>query len=148
MIELRDLESINDLDKMKVLFFDDDTLKIIVGENVKIIGNIEVVESRKTNGDSVSMLFAGKVDYESEQEMKLEDHDIDEILQFKSESDESGIIPRLIELTATSVIGHDLIKEGMLLSAANTVIDDHRREGNNPYHYNWTSRISKNSDAK
>lgn len=103
MIELRDLESFNDLDKMKVIFFDDHTNNITVGENVKIIGNIEVVESRKTNGDSVSMLFADKVDYESEQEMKIENHDIDEILQFKSESDESGIIPRLIELTATSV---------------------------------------------
>ena len=73
------------------------------------------------------MLFAGKVDYEGEQEMKLENHDIYEILQFKSESDESGIFPRLIELTAASVIGHEIIKEGMLLSAANTVIDDPRR---------------------
>ena len=35
------------LDKMKVIFFHDDTLNVVVGENVKVIGNIQVVESRK-----------------------------------------------------------------------------------------------------
>ena len=121
LVELRDLDNYNDMDKMRVLLFDNDTLDIIIGDTVKIIGNIEIIQTKYGKGKAVSIMFADKIIYEGKDEIKLSDADIQALVKFKDDN-YNNLIPKLIEKTATSVIGYPLIKEGLLLSAVNTVI--------------------------
>ena len=72
-------------------------------------------------------MFADKIIYEGKDEIKLSDADIQALTKFKDDN-HLNLIPKLIEITAPSVIGYPLIKQGLLLSAVNTVIDTPKRK--------------------
>ena len=44
IIELQDTNSFDDLDRLPVFLFDEDTIGIKVGENVEVIGEIKIIE--------------------------------------------------------------------------------------------------------
>ena len=126
-VELQDLTNYNDMDKMRVLLFDNDTLDVIIGDTVKVIGNIEIIQTKYGKGKTVSFMFANKIIYEGKEEIKLSESDIQELVKFKDEN-YKNLIPKLIEITTPSVIGYPLMKEGLLLSAASTIIDTPKRK--------------------
>jgi replicative DNA helicase Mcm len=127
LVGLHDLNNYNDMDKMRVQLFDNDTLDIIIGDTVKVIGTIEIIQTKYGKGKAVSIMFADKIIYESKDEIKLSSADIQALTRSK-DANYNNLIPKLIEITAPSVIGYPLMKEGLLLSAVNTVIDSPKRK--------------------
>jgi len=121
-IELRDSESFNDLDKIRVYLFDKDTCDIIVGENVIIKGEIVIIRSSK-KGKAFSVLYAASIIYDNKEELELTDLDIQAIKRFRSRFG-NDVIKKLVSMAAPSIVGHDKVKEGILLSAANTNEDE------------------------
>jgi DNA replicative helicase MCM subunit Mcm2 (Cdc46/Mcm family) len=126
-IELRNLSNYNDMDKMGVLLFDDNTLDIVIGDTVKVSGNIDIIQTRFGKGKPVSMMFSDTITYEGKDEIKLSDEDIQELTKFK-EDNKDNLIDKLVEKTTPSVIGNEPIKKGILLSAVNTTIDTPKRK--------------------
>lgn len=126
-IELRNPETFNDLDKMKVILCDDNSYDIGVGENALITGNIDIGSSsnfKKGRGSEVSILYANKIEYENREQLSLTSADIHEMEQFRAKFDDSIIIKELVSLFANNVIGLENVKKGILLSAANTKEDE------------------------
>ncbi len=121
-IELRDSESFNDLDKIRVYLFDKDTCDVIVGENVIIKGEIVIIRSNK-KGKAFSVLYASTVNYENKEELELTELDIKAIKRFRFRFG-NDVIKKLVSMAAPSIVGHDKVKEGILLSAANTNEDE------------------------
>jgi len=75
VIELRDLETFSDIDPLKVVLFDDDTIDVHahLGQKVTITGNIRVITF--PGKDTVSYLYAETITYESSQDIIITAHD-------------------------------------------------------------------------
>jgi len=126
-VELRDLDNYNDMDKLRVLLFDDNTLDILIGDTVKVNGNIDITQTKFGKGKAVSIMFADTITYEGKEDVKLSEQDIQALTKFKDDN-AGNLIAKLVEITTPSVIGNELIKEGVLLCAANTVIDKPKKK--------------------
>ena len=117
-IELKDSDSLNDLDKLRVILFDNDTLNVPVGENVLVTGDITVDHTSKKS-KSFSILYSKLIRYENREELSLTKQDIDAIKRFASRF-ENFVIIKLVSMIAVSVIGYEKVKEGILMLAANS----------------------------
>jgi hypothetical protein len=65
VIELRDVETFSDIDSLRAVVFDNDTIDVhaYLGEIVTIYGNIRVIPFPRK--DTVSYLYAKTIEYES-----------------------------------------------------------------------------------
>ncbi len=125
-IEIRNPDSANDLEGIKVVLFDKNTKGIVAGEQIFVVGDIVVTENK---GKGFSVIYAKKVKYEGREEVKISLEDVLEIEKFaESREDKRQLVSELVSMVAPSVIGHDDKKEGILLSAVMTPEDKPRRK--------------------
>jgi DNA replicative helicase MCM subunit Mcm2 (Cdc46/Mcm family) len=130
IIELRDLETFSDIDPLKVVVFDDDTIDVHahLGEKVTIDGNIRVITLPRK--DTVSYLYTETITYESSQEIIITAHDKAAIekLVLVAERKKMNMLDILGSMFAPDIIGNNMIKQGMLLCAASTNTDENQKK--------------------
>ena len=124
-IEIRNPDSANDLEGIKVVLFNKDTNGVVAGEHVFAVGEIVVTEHK---GKGFSCIYAKKVKYEGREEVKLSLDDAVEIEKFaESREDKKALVGELVSMVSPSVIGHYDKREGLLMSAVMTPEDKPRR---------------------
>jgi DNA replicative helicase MCM subunit Mcm2 (Cdc46/Mcm family) len=128
IIEIRDPDTFSDIDPLKAVLFDNDTIDIYphLGEKVTVTGTLRVITIPPKN-NSVSYLYAESIHYESNEEVIISPQDRAAIERFtKSKGDD--IIDSLGEMFAPDVIGYNYVKKGMLLVAASTNNDINQKK--------------------
>jgi DNA replicative helicase MCM subunit Mcm2 (Cdc46/Mcm family) len=142
-IELQEIETLNDLDRLPVILFEDCTNKVAIGEQVIVTGSIQKI---KVRGRLLTYLFVGldsksTVEYENRKESdELTDTDIKEFHDFAKstkkvkdvktgkEVEVSTVLDKLVSKFAPSVIGLEHVKKGLLFSAVNSGKDTYQRK--------------------
>lgn len=119
IIELQDINSFDDLDRLSVFLFDEDTIGIKVGENVEITGNIKIIENKFKY---FPYLYGESIQYLNRENFMLTKSDIEKIKEFKEtyQKENSGIINQLVSLFDPSIVECEFEKEGILVCAVNT----------------------------
>ncbi len=125
-IELQDHRTFNDIEKLTCILFDDNTKGILVGENVMISGNMHIVIRNKK---SISCLYSTVLEYENQENMDLTDLDIKAIHRVVKNKGEDTVNWLSSKLFAPSIIGFDIVKKGLLLSAVSSGIDGTNNNG-------------------
>ena len=97
-IEIRNPDSSNDLEGIKIVLFGKDTNGVVAGEHVFAVGDIVVTEHK---GKGFSSIYAKKVKYEVREEVKLSLDDAVEIEKFvESRQDKKTLIGELVNQCA------------------------------------------------
>ena len=119
MIELQEINSFDELDRLSVFLFDEDTIGIKVGENVEIIGEIKILEN---NFKYFPYLYCESIKYINKQNFIQTDSDIEKIKEFNEthKNKPGGTIHALVEMFDPSIVECEVEKEGILYCAANT----------------------------
>jgi DNA replicative helicase MCM subunit Mcm2 (Cdc46/Mcm family) len=130
VIELRDVETFSDIDPLKVVVFDHDTIDVHthLGEKVSINGNIRIISFPRK--DTVSYLYAETIAYESSQEIVITAYDkaaVEKLVQV-AKSKKMNVLDILAFMFAPDIIGNNIIKQGMLLCAASTNTDENQKK--------------------
>lgn len=118
-IELQDLESFNEIERLSVKVFEKNTSDIVAGEVVSITGNLHVIRKNDNPHNKLeTVLFAHSLEYLKRSDLILTEKDIQNIQDWKQEQQSSGknILSELSKLYAPELIGLDNIKKGMLLA--------------------------------
>lgn len=126
-VNLKDLDKFSEIEELLCILFDDDTKDIQLGTKVVISGNIHIINQK--NKKSVSCLFAYSLEYENTEQLELTPIDIEAIERFTKLSGPSTI-DSLAKMFAPLVIGLDIVKKGLLLSAVSSGDDVHNKNGN------------------
>ena len=99
-IEIRNPDSANDLEGIKVVLFDKNTNGIVAGEQIFVVGDIVVTENK---GKGFSVVYAKKVKYEGREEVKLSLDDALEIEKFaEARGDKKALVSELVSMVAPS----------------------------------------------
>jgi DNA replicative helicase MCM subunit Mcm2 (Cdc46/Mcm family) len=117
IIELQDTETFNDMDRLSVVLFDNDTDGITVGEIVVITGDIKIMNNKKRY---FTYLYGESIEYLNREDFTLTKLDIDAIKRFRNLKGENNIIDELVSIFDRSLIGYEYVKKGILCSAVNT----------------------------
>ena len=117
IVEIQDEEKFDDLEKLQVILFDNDTIDIRAGEQVTIIGQIYIEKLGSRDSRLSSRLYAHSIQYEARREVTLSNQDKGAIERFVARFG-NNTISKLTEMLAPSVIGYEHVKKGLLLSAA------------------------------
>lgn len=122
--ELQDIETFNEIERLLIILFDEDTKNINLGERVTVAGRIEIVSSdSKSKKKPHAVLYARSIEYESKEEIVITPKDREAIERFTTRIKGKGkIIDELVSIFDHSIIGHNYIKKGLLLAAVNTTI--------------------------
>jgi DNA replicative helicase MCM subunit Mcm2 (Cdc46/Mcm family) len=124
-VELQDPEKFSEIERISVRLFEHNTENVIVGENVTITGNLDVVRKNDNpQNRPVTTLFAESIEYTRKEVTTLTKEDTEEIEKWKrtKESEGVNIIDALVSLFAPNVIGNEHVKEALLMVAANAGI--------------------------
>jgi DNA replicative helicase MCM subunit Mcm2 (Cdc46/Mcm family)/DNA polymerase elongation subunit (family B) len=119
-LELQDLDTYNEIERLSIKIFDKDTYDVIAGEKVTIIGNLHVIRKNDNpNNKPDTVLFAESMEGGNRQGLVLSENDIEIIRKWKYEKEIQGKNPidELIDLFAPDLIDLDRVKKGMLLVA-------------------------------
>lgn len=119
-IELQDIETFSDLERLPAVLFDGCTNNVGVGEQVTVTGHIHKI---RMSNSLVSFLFITEVEYENREELtEPTEADIQEIQAIVKDVKDSGgdIIEKLVQMFAPTVIGYQHVKKGLLICAANS----------------------------
>lgn len=119
-IDIQDSESFSDIEKLSCILFDKYTIDIQIGSKVIVAGSIQIIKQKSKR--SVPCLYASSIHYESKEKLDLTDKDIDAIRRLKRLKNGS-LMDALTKMFAPSVIGLDIIKKGLLLSAVSSSED-------------------------
>ncbi|WP_148687353.1 AAA family ATPase [Candidatus Nitrosocosmicus hydrocola] len=119
-IELQDQNTFSDIDKLTCILFDNNTKNIRVGTNAMVSGHIHIVTRNKK---SISCLYSTRLKYENEESTDLTNMDIEAIQRIVKLKGEQTVNWLSGKLFATSVIGFDIVKKGLLLSAVSSGVD-------------------------
>ena len=84
-IEIRNPDSANDLEGIKVVLFDKNTKGIVAGEQISVVGDIVVTENK---GKGFSTIYAKKIKHEGKEEVKLSLDNVLEIEKFAEREQE------------------------------------------------------------
>ena len=122
IIELQDQEKFDDLERLQVILFDDDTRDVRAGEQVLITGQIYFERFSKTDSKINSRLYSHSITYEARREISLSNMDVDAIKKFVA-TNGNNTINKLVELFAPKVVGFWNIKKGLLLCATSCCND-------------------------
>ena len=132
-IILRNPSASNSLETIEVILFDKYTRNIVIGENARVYGKI-YIPTTKHEKKPVAVLYASKIEYHDREDVKPT---LDEILGFerfaeewrdkKNKDNGSILIDKLVEQMLPSVIGCNLLKRGILLSAVMSAIDNYKK---------------------
>lgn len=121
-IWLQDMDRFNDLDRLQVKLFDNNTNDVNTGEVVDVIGYIHVVRNNDNlNSKPESVLFSDELVYTKRNEITLIEQDVDDIKKWKQEKEVQGknAVDELVSLMIPEVLGMDNIKKGLLIMDAN-----------------------------
>ncbi len=124
-LELQDMDSLNEIERLPVKVFEKDTHNIAAGEVVNIVGDLHIVRKNDSIKNKLeTVLFADSVDYVKRQELTLIEKDIKEIEQWKNLQEEQGKNPldELVSLFAPELIDLERVKKGVLLTCVNAGI--------------------------
>jgi replicative DNA helicase Mcm len=125
-VELQDIDSFNDIDRLNVILFDKDTENVNVGERVIITGDIVI---RNIRYIFFPFLYATCIKYEKKETVELVDSDIQAIEKFGKKLGPC-VVDQLIKMFDPAIIGYDHVKEGLLLCAVNTGSDNNNVKSN------------------
>jgi replicative DNA helicase Mcm len=131
-IQLQDTEKFNDIERLTVKLFGDDTIDVRAGEIVIVQGYRDVIRKNEGNnsGRYITAFYSEVVNYTRREKIELKQQDIHDIEAWKNEANKQGknIIDLLVEKFAPAVVGHEFVKKSLLLSAATAGIenDDNR----------------------
>jgi replicative DNA helicase Mcm len=117
IIELQDTETFNDMDRLSVVLFDNDTDGITVGEIVVITGDIKIINNKKRY---FTYLYGESIEYLNREDFTLTKLDIDAIKRYRNLKGENNIIDELVSIFDRSIVGYEYVKKGILCSAVNT----------------------------
>ncbi|MGA9934808.1 MAG: AAA family ATPase [Nitrososphaeraceae archaeon] len=122
IIELQDEDTYEDLERLEVILFDQNTVGVQAGELVTITGQI-YIEYLTTSREAKlrSRLYSHTINYETRKEISISNVDKDAIHRFalsKSNTFGKTIIDKLVKMFAPHVIGYEFAKEALLFSAA------------------------------
>lgn len=119
-IELQDVETFSDLERLPAVLFDECTHNVGVGEQVIVTGEIHKI---RISNSMVPYLFVDEIEYENREELdELTETDIKEIQDIvkKSKEKKMDIIDMLVLMFAPSIIGYQYVKKGLLMCAVNS----------------------------
>ncbi|MGD9673850.1 MAG: AAA family ATPase [Candidatus Nitrosocosmicus sp.] len=120
-IEIQDSETFNDLEKISCVLFDENTKDIQIGSGVVIAGKIKIINQK--NKKSFPCIYSTSIHYENKEKLELTKLDIEAINRV-TKKEGNNMIKLLTKMFAPSIIGMDLVKQGMLLSAVSTGYDN------------------------
>jgi DNA replicative helicase MCM subunit Mcm2 (Cdc46/Mcm family) len=131
-VELQDSEKFNDIERLTVKLFEDNTKDVGAGETVSIVGDLDV-EKKNDNRSSkfVTMLYAQHIDYTRREKIELTQSDIKDIETWKREmqTQNKDIIKALVEKFEPTVVGNEYVKQSLLLAGVNAGIpNDEQRD--------------------
>jgi replicative DNA helicase Mcm len=113
-IELQDIDTFSDLERLPVILFDDNTKNVSTGEHVLVSGSIQKI---RKNSRLLPFLFASSIRYQNRKQLIMTSQDVEEIKCFTRDG---SVIDLLVSKFAPSVIGYEHVKKGLLLCAANS----------------------------
>ena len=116
-IEIQDPDKFSEIEKLNCILFDDNTKDIQIGSKVLIEGSIQIIKQK--NRKRIPILYSTSIHYENKDVFKLTSLDIDAVNRF-TKLKNGSIIDCLKQMVAPSVIGLDIVKVGLLLSAVST----------------------------
>ena len=118
IVELQDANSFDDLDRLFVFLFDEDTIGIKVGENVEVIGEIKIIEKGFIY---LPYLYCQSIQYLSRENFMLTEFDIGKIREFKENNGgNDGVIDALVSIFDPSIVECEFEKKGILFCVVNT----------------------------
>lgn len=120
-IEIQDSETFNDLEKISCVLFNENTIDIQIGSNVLVDGKIKIINQK--NKKSFPCIYSTSIYYENKEKLELTKLDIEAIHRV-TKKEGNNMIKLLTKMFAPSVIGMDIVKQGLLLSAVSTSHDD------------------------
>jgi replicative DNA helicase Mcm len=122
--ELQDIETFNEIERLSIILFDEDTKNINLGERVTVTGRIEIVSlDSRSKKKPHAVLYARSIEYESKEEIVITPKDREAIERFTTKvTGKEKIIDVLVFMFDLSIIGHNYIKKGLLFAAVNTTI--------------------------
>jgi DNA replicative helicase MCM subunit Mcm2 (Cdc46/Mcm family) len=123
LIELRDSENLSDIDPLKAILLDDDTVNAYMhlGETVTVTGFLDVISESKRI--STSHMYIDGIEYETSNELIISPKDVEGIKRLVKTKG-NGLVDFLAEkMFATDIIGYNYVKKGILLIAASTNLD-------------------------
>lgn len=122
IIEVQDMDKFDDLERLPIILFDDDTRDVKAGEQVLVKGVIYIEKFTKMDYSLHSRLYSHSITYEARREISLSSQDIDAIKRFVSKHG-NNIVDVLSRMFAPDVIGLYNIKKGLFLCAASCAND-------------------------
>lgn|GEM_PF-2518983 len=125
IVELQDQEKFDDLERLQVILFDDDTRDVRAGEQMLVTGQIYFERFSKMDSKINSRLYSHSIIYEARREISLSSMDVDAIKRFVNKSGNNSV-DKLVKLFAPKVFGFWNIKKGLLLCAASCCNDTKR----------------------
>jgi replicative DNA helicase Mcm len=134
IVELKDHNTFSEIDPLRIIVFGDDepayddTINIDrhIGETIIVRGDIFTVDISRRHSESkmVAYLYvSGLVNYLLRQEIDLSNEDVKAIKRFVERVGQDNIVDKLSSMFATSIIGNNYVKRGLLLCAASTTTD-------------------------
>jgi DNA replicative helicase MCM subunit Mcm2 (Cdc46/Mcm family) len=130
--ELKDQDTFSEIDPLGIIVFGDDEpafddtrdIERHLGEAIEVIGDIYTIGKSRRDSMAVAYLYVKyPVKYLSRPELELTSEDVKAIKRFVDRVGPDKIVDRLTEMFATSVIGYNSVKKGLLLCATSTSID-------------------------
>jgi replicative DNA helicase Mcm len=128
-LELQDLESFNDLDRLPVFLFDRDTENVRIGETVLITGEMHI-DNHKDARKLFPYCYSKSIQYDRIDKIALSQADIDAVRRFTT-NNSSSIVNELVKMFDPSIIGFEHVKKGLLLCAVNSDGDNINNYGAN-----------------
>jgi DNA replicative helicase MCM subunit Mcm2 (Cdc46/Mcm family) len=136
-IELRDSDNLSDIDPLKAILLDDDTIDAYMhlGETVTITGLLDVMARHKA---ASTHMYIDGIEYETISELVISPEDVKGIKRLvnvaethKDDTDgiyagkyDGGLVDFLAsKMFAPDIIGYNYVKKGILLIAASTSLD-------------------------
>jgi DNA replicative helicase MCM subunit Mcm2 (Cdc46/Mcm family) len=132
IVELKDQDTFSEIDPLGIIVFGDDEpafddtrdIERHLGEAIEVIGDIYTIGKSRRDSMAVAYLYVKyPVKYLSRPELELTSEDVKAIKRFVDRVGPDKIVDRLTEMFATSVIGYNSVKKGLLLCATSTSID-------------------------
>jgi replicative DNA helicase Mcm len=112
-VELMDVDSFSDIERLPVLLFgEEDTKDINIGERVTVKGRLHIIQNRR-KGKFFQAIHADYIRYETRDTVELTPKDVEAIKRFASKKG-NDLVRWLVKMHSPEIIGYDFIKEGLL----------------------------------
>lgn len=129
-VELQDPDRFNEIERIKIRLFEDDTKDVFAGKIVMITGHIHVVRENDTYSNKPTpVIYAESIEDIKKEETSLTEKDIQEVIDWKKSKDaeHKNIIDELVSYFAPDIIGYEHVKKGLLMVAANAGIPNNEK---------------------